>query len=72
MTREPETTRPSRSTRREFDAWDQQYQREDDQRMPWHSSRPSPWLVRATDGPGRAKRAPEKLGEIIAELPPFL
>jgi SAM-dependent methyltransferase len=34
--------------RPEFDAWDRWYLRRDHRRMPWYSSRPSPWLVRAT------------------------
>jgi SAM-dependent methyltransferase len=37
-----------KDSRAEFHAWDQWYQRRDHRRMPWYSSKPSPWLVRAT------------------------
>jgi SAM-dependent methyltransferase len=42
------TSAGEKDPRPEFDAWDQWYQRRDHRRMPWYSTRPSPWLVRAT------------------------
>ncbi len=42
--------RGTNADRKELVAWEDWYARQDYRKMPWHSARPSPWLVRAVRG----------------------